>query len=793
MTELTDRIRDRAAELKTQERRIDVLEDPDVPVPERIQQRRMLLEQGVNVPSPKQIDIQQRRQKMAAQVGETVLGPAGFEDFGKRFDIGLSDIFIEKRAKFMEAFPEGDFIEVNDPAAFGREGGKTILFRRNQNEPFAEFDAIAQEKFELVNDLADLSSELPAAVLELLVTRGGGLLRQMLQIGGATVVGEGMKEAVEEMRGFQKEEILPIVERSLLKGVVSMAGGAATTLVSGPINAFRGSANLSLIPGSRAAQQAARDLGIPALMPHQIALNPLVQKIGGQAQQTVSSVRQYIIQQQGAMVRTLTGLRDQDAARYLRGDLQNLHDDAIKQILTALKVTRTSLKEGGSALQRGIAEYDDLANTAVNRLYLDARGIEEPNLSVTAAKDVAAEVKAFAEKLGSDGGPVAKLANDILELDPALPPQTIELPSGEEMTISAVDQLRFLRSQAFDLKTPNPGEIARAKNKFAGKLFGALDHSLKKPKNASPEFLEAWGKAQTEAAKRFSTMEKVVIRQAMRDETPTKMAARLAKPLEVDNLRFLKSTVSESAWRRFQQAALSDMVAPQNVQGLTKRLQAFDKETLDVLVSKPDQATLRQIGLDVDRLQTLGISDVLEKQAQDMAVVDALFARKDTAAIGRLASMIEKQPGGKAQRSIRAGLMERAYNNIVRRSQGVGEAINPKAIEAEIKTLRETGAIRLLTPDDVRTLENLDRLAPFVPADPDSGTSLVTASTAAGVRGFATDAFITLLENVGTGRLLTSPKVARLIVGGGRARVPFNKLRVMGAVLAQSVADIEGE
>jgi len=794
MTEISERIQEQFQEkLAGQQQRIETLEDPEASLSDRIQQQFQLKQEGINAPSPKQIDLSQREGALAAQVGERSLGEPGFEGFGTRFDIGLSDTFVEKRAKFMETFPDGDFIEVDEPPAFGSKGGKTILFRKSQNESFAEFDAISLEKFELINDMADLSSELPAATLELLFTRGGGLLRQMLTLGGATVAGEGLKESVEAARGFQKEEILPIVERSLVKGAISMAGGAATALVTGPLNFARGSANLALRPGGTVAQQSARELGIPALMPHQVALNPLVQKIGGQAQQTVSSVRQYLIQQQGAMVRTLTGLRDKDVAKALRGDLQGLHNDAIKQILTAMRVTRTSLKEGGSALQRGIAEYDDLANTAVNRLYLDARGIEEPDLTTTALRDIATEVKAFADKLGSEGTPVAKLADDIISLDPALPPQVIDLPSGEKVTISAVDQLRFLRSQAFDLKTPNPGDISRARNKFAGKLFGALDHTLKNPKNANSQFLDAWSKAQGEAAKRFSTMEKIIIRQAMRDETPTKLAARLTKPLEVDNLRFLKGTIPEPAWRRFQQAALSDMVSPQNVKGLTKRLNSFDRPTLDILVSKSDQKTLRQIGRDIDELQALGISDVIEKQSQDLAVVDALFARKDTASISRLTTMIKGDPSGQTQRSVRAGLMERAYNNIIRRSQDSGEVISSGALKSELKSLRETGAIDLLTPGDIKTLENLDNVARFIPDTADTGTSIQAASTAAGVRGLSTSAFITLLENVGTGRLLTSRLGQRLIVGGGVPRSPFSRIRVLGAVLAQSVADIEGE
>ena len=54
---------------------------------------------------------------MAAQTGQETLGE-GRPPLGLRADIGLSDTFEEKRLKFIDRFPEGDFVQV-DPEVLG--------------------------------------------------------------------------------------------------------------------------------------------------------------------------------------------------------------------------------------------------------------------------------------------------------------------------------------------------------------------------------------------------------------------------------------------------------------------------------------------------------------------------------------------------------------------------------------------------------------------------------------------------------------------------------------------------
>ena len=495
MTDLAKRIEERRALMGSQARSIEVLEDPAVSLDQRIQERRKLREQGINAPDPQAVDQTQRQRFLSEQVGEPLAEP-GLDDPSLRADLGLSDLFEEKRQKFLSKFPEGDFVLVREPerppgGALGT-GGATVLFRKNQNDQYAELDAELFDKFELLNDIADLSGEVPAAVAEAAITRGGGLIKQVLKLTTGTVIGEGAKESVEALRGFQQETTQQLASKIALKGAISAGGGAATTLATGPINAIRGASAIKIAKSAPAAQRAAAELGIPPLMPQQIARSPLIRKIGGQSAATVSTIGEYIEAQNMAAANALIRLRNPELTQVLKGELSKLHESATKQTLAAADaVFPLSLTTGGTAMQAGIAEYNSLARFLVDRAYRNARQVAEPEFKSTSLLNIATQVQDTATRLGPEGTSIKSLADDVLALDPSLPPVTLNLPDGTTQTITPTAQLRFLRSRAFDLKTPAPGEISRAHNAEAAKIFAAVDHVLKNPKNADDTFQKA--------------------------------------------------------------------------------------------------------------------------------------------------------------------------------------------------------------------------------------------------------------------------------------------------------------
>lgn len=808
MTEFSERLKERAAarnaagpsgQTDIQSLDIQTTEDRAESFSDRLAARQRLRESGINTPGPLQVDRARRNEFLAAQTGGDFLGTPGFEG-AARFDIGLSDTFEEKKAKFLDKFPDGNFVEVLEPPKGGQivepgRGGTTILFRKNQNEPFAEFDADLLDKSEILMDLADFSGEIPSAAIEIAVVRGGGLVKQLLKVAGSSVAGDTLKESVEAARGFQRETLSEFGQRAIERAGIATLGAGATVFVSGPINAVRGAPSIAVAKSAPAAQRAAKKLGVPGLLPSQIGRSPLIRKLGGQAGATLKTVGDYVSRQQESLVRGLTKLREPDLALVLRGEVEALHESARKQILQAAKLNPRSLSESGSAIQSGIAEYDELATALVNRKYSAARGVETPEFDLKSLRAVAENLKAGTRGVSKGGGEVVlsgpqkeldDLLNKVLALDPSLPPTA--RPDGT--IVDATDQLRALRSQLWDLKTPGKGEIARQPEKQAGELFAAITNTLQKPKNASPEFIEAWAKANGLAASRFDVMEKLMVVQASRTETPAILASRLAQPNQVDSLRILQEVMPPSRYREFQEGIASDLISPGKVDALTKRLDSFDQPTLDLMLTRADQVNLRRIGSEIDNLNKANIQGALQDQAKTSGLLDQLIDSGDATRIKRIAKASLVTPDSPLRKSARAGIMERVWDKSVKNIEGV-QTLDRNTLQSEIKRLRETGAISLLDANDIRTLSQIDTILEFVPTTLDTGTSIQAASAAAGVRGLSVNAFMTVLEHIGTGRLLTSPVFQRAVLGSGKKPLNFASLRVTGAILAQVAKDLE--
>lgn len=762
---------------------------------QRIAERQLLLEQGIHQPDPRTVDARARQEFLAGQVEGESLAEPGLQKFGTRFDLGFSDTFQEKKAKFLDKYPEGEFVEVFEPRTDPASRQTTILFRRHPNEAYAELDARMVDRTELLMDFADFSGELPATAMEAIFVRGGTLIKQLLRTAGSTVGGDILKEAVEGVRGYQQETLSELAERVGTRAVISTAGAAATVTVTGPLNAVRGAASIKVAASAPAAQRAAKKLRIPGLLASQIARSPLLRKLGGQAGAVMPRINDYINDQQGALVRAFSRLRAKDLVKVLNEEIDSVHDAARSQILRAAQITPSrNLTQAGTAIQEGIAEYDDLAKLLVNRSYQRARMIEAPVFDVTPLKSTAREVRLGVQGVDAEGNAIQLSALDqklvdILEkidsLDPNLPSVIVD---GIE--IDATAQLRALRSQLWDMKTPPPGEIARQAERDAGKIYSALTHAMRNPKNANPDFVNAWRLADATASGRFDTMEKLIVIQSAKSETPAQMAARLVQPNQVDNLRVLKDSMPDSRWNEFREAVKSDFMNPDKADSLTKRLETFDKPTLDTLLTKEDKSLLFNIGAQIDRLNSVGVKQALQRQTQQVALLNELIDSGSTAKVRGLLGLAADNVT--LRKSLRAGLMERVFNNSVEVREGV-RTVNRVVLQREMKQLRESGAISLLDFQDIRTLKEIDTILEFVPASPDSGTSLQAGEAVAGTRSISVDALQTILEHIGVGRVLTSPIFQRVVLGKGRKPLPFNSLRVVGSVLARAAADLEQE
>lgn len=751
-------------------------------------------ESGVHAVDPREGAIATRESNMAGQVGQEYLGEPGLPDAGLRADLSFSSRFDEKKLKFMDAYPEGDMVQVIDPGALGRPGGLQILFRRSPNEPYAKIDADAMEKFEFIGDISDISGDVPAMALEALLTRGARLWKQAVGAFLGGTIGEGLKEAIEYFRGYQRESVPEIATRAVQQGLMASAGAITTVGVSGPLNWVRGAPSIAVVPGAQRAQMAAARLGIPRLTAGQVASSPLWRRVSGQSAATVKNIGDYVREQNGAAARAFRNLRDEDVSRVLAGDLAKLHDDARQQIVKAAMLSGpTDLSMGGSAIQAGLAEYDDLARTLVNRLYAEARQIETPEFDVSALKASAADIAARAAALGEKVPPAIQDAMArINEFDAALPAVTLR----DGSIIDATERLKAIRTSLWEMSHSPPGALLtpeqRAIERQAGQLYGAVTKVMEDPKNVSPEFRAAWSKAATEAKMRFDTMEKLLVIRAAKSETPAKLAESLGKPHQVDNLRLLKEVLPEQRWDEFRYAVMSDWTEGAKVNGLTKRLQSFDQATLNTMFNRAEIGVMDGIGRNFDKLNALGLPQILERQSRRGNIAYEILTGNERSQIETFNKMIGTNVS--VRKEVRAGLIDALLSRHIDNVEGV-PTIGWKGLNSDLDKMLGNGALRFLTANDVRILRDLKLVGEFLPDASDAGTSIVAATTAGKATKDHTGFILDILRQSSIGRLMTTNTMQRILLGSDRATrrpLSFDSLRAAGAIAAELVNDVEG-
>ena len=121
---------------------------------------------------------------------------------------------------------------------------------------------------------------------------------------------------------------------------------------------------------------------------------------------------------------------------------------------------------------------------------------------------------------------------------------------------------------------------------------------------------------------------------------------------------------------------------------------------------------------------------------------------------------------------VRAGIID----NIIRRSTTTVdkvETILASTYQNIIKDYADKGILDLLTTAERKALQDVDNVVGFIGSQADVGTSIVGGSVVKESSDLKGSAIISLLRNVGVGKLLTS-KTGKFILTGYR-NIPDNK------------------
>ena len=785
-----------------------------------------------------------------AMAGQGSLGKPGMESLPARFAVGQANNRKEALLNFQKFYPKGDLIfspNLDDPDA-GKVPGTTMLFREDPSQPYRKVDAGLLERFEPVADLVDLFAEdlgtLAGEALTTVRAKGLNVVAKLLgKVPGVRSTvgrvflgaagGEQGQQFVQSAAGVQAEPLGEQAGRSVVQGAAALTGLAAGATAAKAINTVLGAGAINVTPGAREAMAAGERLDLPDLIPPQVTDNPFVRKLGGQSGALVPTVERYMNSQKEAAERKLASMRNPSDAARLSGDLEALEAGERSAILgrAATNARGTGKKEAGLALQEGVNAWDDTATLRVAQKYADARAIETPEYDLSPLGKVFAQIEAgipFAGRTtqqterapslsgrdafvnettqvqlpgGKASGPVdatvKSIMDEISRADPGLPPQ--QLPDGT--IVDATEQLRAWRTRLWDLKTISPFDSPtperRKQAREASAVYRSITKTLENPVNASPEFKGAWKAANDAAREQFETREKLLVMQIAKSESPRALAQDFMQPgvKTADNLEAVKAVVSADKFGKVQDAFKTDLL--ENARGdrkaLISAMDGMDREALDMLMSPGEQQAFRVAGKALERLDSVGIQRALQTQTKYTAMIDDLVNRKDTAGIDEFKRMIDDAGGlnSPVGKSVRAALVDSIFNKVTKVEKGVPE-IDFKAMNGALTQYKESGALKFLTPQDVTNITDLRNYMDFVRNLEEVGGGIQAGAAIAGAREFSLAAFRTILEAVGTGRLLTGEFGRYVLIGrGSRTQKPYNTVKAMAQVLAFAGDDLE--
>lgn len=748
----------------------------------------------------------------------TAAGKPGLADAGTRYLMGRASTLSEKAAAFKKRYPEGDLVAKR----FGDSDKYELAYRKEKGDNWSKVDA-KLGKENILYDLAELGGgELEAIIGDIwgatkAIQKGipVNLLRLAAFVGAGTAGGELAKEGIEVLRGTQEETLGDVGSRAAMKGVVAgIASPIGEVIVRKGIDLVKGGGLAPLKSGTPEVLQAAKDLGVPPIPVHTGISAPWLRKMGGQSQALFAKVNDYIAGIKEDTKLVLSRLSKAKGRTNLGADLARLEKIARGRLVGAAgkkmgKFPRTKVREVGAKISEYIKEWDAIANANVNNLYRMARNLDTPTFDLTSLQSVARNIldrgdlarrfRASQDEpflLGPDGQPLPIAGEEqvigtaISQLDANTAKVLQEIAETTRMearvvdgeTISPLDQLNWWAETLGDAMVPAVGQRATRENRLAAQAFNAIRDTLDNPANlkgAAPGFAKAWKAARKAANARFKVLERSVVKEAIRTESPEVFVRRIMSGSDPDLVLQLKRALKPERFDILKTAFRNDlMMDPDN---LTKRLADFTPEFRRTLLSDTEFRALRGLGQQIDKVNQVGIRTLLETQSVFAKQIDGLVRGADSLGIETLGKMIAQQ-GGKDSpigRTIRAAIIDSIYRRATKPSEAgkaIGDEILPTELKAELlgnvmEEYSESGALKLLLPAEIKALTQVHRINKFLDDASDPGTSIMGAQTASGLRSLSRSAFVTMAEAFGVGRFLISPVGRRVLLGVGAKKM----------------------
>lgn len=617
----------------------------------------------------------------------------GYGGLANQIDVARSQSLEDKRTKFLNKYPEGEFQGV--PTSFGA----VPLASRAPGEPLRELPSLPKFMGALASEptlgAMGAAAIAPPAVLPAAMLTGAGVLSGLVA-----------QKQIERGRGYGNPEgtLMGDVGASLPEaGIASGIDFATRGLLSRfgirPSTPARTEMDEAMVAGERQ--------GLPALARGQASESPFTRGLFRQVGATSERPSRVVSNQERAL---LDRFRNQVDDGVSAGGMS---DDALLKVIQAQTrelaslnpVAATGRDAAGESLQKGLETYERATSRLAQRFYNKAsENAEGVKMNISGAQDAARAMLRGQTRPAAGGGrvridePPKGEFKDTLETIAALESKQIDYADK-----TAFETVKTLRTRLFDYMKSDDPAVARSARSVWKELSKAMDNPIGGTKNSrlNREFVRKHEKAKNLWKWREQTLERSYVANALKSDTPEKLAAKYYQPGNTTALREMKEIVPKPQWKKFQEGYQTELLNTRTArEGLTRleRFQAVDPDGLALLMSPAEQKVLRR-SLEARRKFELSPANkALDKnftEAERAMEIVTKGSTQDVADFVRLA-------GGKsAQQSqaLKSGIYKDILDNSMDITAGGREVLDANKVIANIQKWKQSGKLEPLFDD----------------------------------------------------------------------------------------------
>lgn len=702
--------------------------------------------------------------------GEMLFGDS-VRDAAVSFDIERSKDSEDKAKKFKKYYPDGEIQYIQRTS-----GEKILLGRKNADSQWSKLETIPTKIGSATGSLATAG----AIAGEAIGAAYGGVAGGALGAGIGSVLGDIGDTAVEKKRGYSQKDSYAHPEQipmALLSTGFSWWGkGGIVGAVSGKF-LKEGAATARV----KAAQEFAKQEGVPTLTRGQATTNPILSGIYKQAVTIDEPTRVQALDSANAATRKFIEMANKSSGELDQKSLSMLVDTArynVGKAVSSLKSREVAPEDAGKALGDAFDNWElivDGPNGYLSQLYKKAENESvDINWDVSNVQKRVKELRGGTQGQGKeiikevpspvtgpDGNPlgtmVQKETPDVkLTEDPrgelasamdaieSLSPILTRYTSKDGNTFSAFEQIKALRTRFRRLSySDDPGIAGVAKQ-----IHKELNNTLENGFHVNGD--EAQAAVSTAAIKKANSeyrafMELTDLRpiknmQNMGAGDYARVVENIIQPGKSEAMKLIANVVpgGQDILRKVFTTRLfaGDRTSTWN-DSITKELDrwaaANDTAGLSFLLKPGEKDLLLKYAKDRERLEGGFLAKIAGYDRDSSALAWETISKgkpEDLKHILELAGGLNTKQG----MALRRGVLQRMYENSTANVPKFGDVFVYDKFKDEINIMRNRGTLdTLFDKKEIKFLENLDSYIDVVRVNVDMGSGLQAAQVASNV------------------------------------------------------------